>query len=180
VKAQVLTGIGEMELREVEKPSIMIEGDVLLKVEVVGVCGSDVHYYETGKIGSQVVQYPFVVGHEFVGRVEDVGAGVSRIKEGDLVVVDPAIACGSCDQCMSGRANTCRQLKFLGCPGQMEGCLCEYIVMPQECCFVISDFLTAERGVLCEPFAMERGQLVLAVWRRPRGRGSKKFTLLTG
>lgn len=154
MKAQVLTGIGEMELREVEKPSIGSETEVLLKVEVVGVCGSDVHYYETGRIGSLVVDYPFRVGHEFTGRVEEVGADVSNVKAGDIVVVEPAIVCGCCDQCMSGRQNTCRQLKFLGCPGQLEGCLCEYIVMPGECCFPIENKVGLERGVLCEPFAI--------------------------
>ena len=154
MKAQVLTGIGEMEMREVAKPSIAKETEVLLKVEVVGVCGSDVHYYETGRIGSQVVEYPFMVGHEFTGRVEEAGGGVRNVEVGDIVVVEPAMVCGRCDQCESGRENTCRELKFLGCPGQVEGCLCEYIVMPGECCFVIESKMGLERGVLCEPFAI--------------------------
>lgn len=154
MRAQVLTGIGEMEIREVEKPSIARDDDVLLKVEVVGVCGSDVHYYETGRIGSLVVEYPFRVGHELTGRVEEVGGAVDGLKRGDIVVVEPAIVCGRCDQCKSGRENTCRQLKFLGCPGQLEGCLCEYIVMPRECCYPIGESVGLERGVLCEPFAI--------------------------
>ena len=154
MKAQVLTGIGEMEMREVEKPTIKNDDDVLLKVEVVGVCGSDVHYYETGRIGSLVVEYPFRVGHEFTGRVEEVGGGVEDLQAGDIVVVEPAVVCGACDQCMMGRENTCRELKFLGCPGQLEGCLCEYIVMPRRCCFKIDNEVGVERGVLCEPFAI--------------------------
>jgi L-iditol 2-dehydrogenase len=154
MRSQVLTGIGEMEMREVEKPSIKNDDDVLLKVEVVGVCGSDVHYYETGRIGSLVVEYPFRVGHEFTGCVEEVGGAVDGLNVGDIVVVEPAIVCGRCDQCMIGRENTCRQLKFLGCPGQLEGCLCEYIVMPGECCFPVGESVGVERGVLCEPFAI--------------------------
>jgi L-iditol 2-dehydrogenase len=154
VKAIVLTGIRQMEMANVPEPTIKKDDEVLLKVEVVGVCGSDVHYYETGRIGSQIVEYPFVVGHECAATVEAVGSAVTRVKVGDGVVVEPAIACNNCDQCKQGRKNTCRNLKFLGCPGQAGGCLCEYIVMPEDCCFPIDDKITFEQGVLCEPLAI--------------------------
>jgi len=154
MKTQVLTGIGKMEMREIRRPVIERDEDVLLKVEMVGVCGSDVHYYETGKIGSQVAEYPFIVGHECTATVEEVGKGVTRVKIGEKVVVDPAIVCGECEQCRGGRENTCRKLKFLGCPGQAEGCLCEYIVMPERCCYGIDGKIGFEEGVLCEPFAI--------------------------
>jgi threonine dehydrogenase-like Zn-dependent dehydrogenase len=79
-----LTGIRHgQEIREVETPRIERDDEVLLRVGAVGVCGSDVHYYTTGRIGSQVVQYPYRVGHEFAGTVEAVGAAVSRLKPGD-------------------------------------------------------------------------------------------------
>ena len=155
MKAVILTGIRQMELADVPEPSIKKDTDVLLKVEVVGVCGSDVHYYETGRIGGQqIVEYPFIVGHEFAGTVKAVGGAVTRVKVGDSVAVDPAIACNNCDQCWQGRRNTCRNLKFLGCPGQVEGCLCEYIIMPEDCCFPIGDRITFAQGVLCEPLAI--------------------------
>jgi L-iditol 2-dehydrogenase len=154
VKAIVLTGIRQMEMANVPEPTIKKDDEVLLKVEVVGVCGSDVHYYETGRIGSQIVEYPFIVGHECAATVKAVGSAVTRIKAGDGVVVDPAIACNNCDQCKQGRKNTCRNLKFLGCPGQAGGCLCEYIVMPEDCCFPIDDKITFAQGVLCEPLAI--------------------------
>ncbi|UCC22709.1 MAG: alcohol dehydrogenase catalytic domain-containing protein, partial [Planctomycetota bacterium] len=121
MKSVVLSGIGRMELVDLPEPSIKRDSDVLLKVEMVGVCGSDVHYYETGRIGSQIVKYPFMVGHECTATVKAVGATVKRVRAGDRVAVDPAITCGSCDQCRQGRRNTCRNLKFLGCPGQVEG-----------------------------------------------------------
>lgn len=143
-----------MEMANVPEPTIKKDDEVLLKVEVVGVCGSDVHYYETGRIGSQIVEYPFVVGHECAATVEAVGSAVTRVKVGDGVVVEPAIACNNCDQCKRGRKNTCRNLKFLGCPGQASGCLCEYIVMPEDCCFPIDDKITFAQGVLCEPLAI--------------------------
>jgi L-iditol 2-dehydrogenase len=154
VKAIVLSGIRQTKMVNVPEPTIKKDNDVLLKVEAVGVCGSDVHYYETGRIGSQIVEYPFVVGHECAATVKAVGRAVTRVKVGDGVVVDPAIACNNCDQCKQGRKNTCRNLKFLGCPGQTEGCLCEYIVMPEDCCFPIDDKITLEQGVLCEPLAI--------------------------
>jgi len=152
MKAAVLTGIRQMEIRDVPEPKIEKDNDVLLKIEVVGVCGSDVHYYETGRIGSQVVQYPFIVGHECSATVKAVGDSVTRVKVGDQVAVEPAVSCHECDQCRQGRENTCDKLRFLGTPGQgnacppyhpsqvsslaldtlgRRGCLCEYIVMPQ-------------------------------------------------
>jgi L-iditol 2-dehydrogenase len=154
VKAIVLTGIRQLKMTNVPEPIIKKDDDVLLKVEAVGVCGSDVHYYETGRIGSQIVEYPFVIGHECAAIVKAIGRAVTRIKAGDSVVVDPAITCNDCDQCKSGRKNTCRNLKFLGCPGQAGGCLCEYIVMPENSCFPIDGKITFEQGVLCEPFAI--------------------------
>jgi L-iditol 2-dehydrogenase len=154
VKAIVLTGIRQMETANVPEPSIRKDDDVLLKVEAVGVCGSDVHYYETGRIGSQIVEYPFIVGHECAATVQAVGRTVTRVKVGGEVVVDPAVSCSECDQCKQGRKNTCRNLKFLGCPGQRDGCLCEYIVMPEDCCFAIDDKITFAQGVLCEPLAI--------------------------
>ena len=150
----MLTGIRQMKMTDVPEPAIKRDDDVLLKMKAVGVCGSDVHYYGTGRIGSQVVEYPFIIGHECAAMVEAIGSAVTRVKVGDDVVVDPAIACNNCDQCKQNRKNTCRNLKFLGCPGQAEGCLCEYIVMPEDCCFPIGDKITFEQGVLCEPLAI--------------------------
>jgi L-iditol 2-dehydrogenase len=154
MKAFALTGIRQMEVMDVPEPSIKNETQVLLKVELVGVCGSDVHYYETGEIGSEIVEYPFIIGHECAATVKAVGDSVTRIKVGARVAVEPAIVCHNCDQCEQGRENTCRNLKFLGCPGQVEGCLCEYIVMPEDCCFPIGDKLTFAQAVLCEPLAI--------------------------
>jgi L-iditol 2-dehydrogenase len=153
MKAVALTGIRQMELVDVPEPRMENDTDVLLKIEMVGVCGSDVHYYETGHIGSQVVEYPFVLGHECSATVEAVGSSVSRVKIGDHVVVDPAVWCGECDQCRVGRENTCRNGLFLGSPDQ-GGCLCEYLVMPEECCLPTGGAISAEQAVLCEPLAI--------------------------
>jgi L-iditol 2-dehydrogenase len=154
MKAAVLTGIRRMEVREVPDPRIEKDTDVLLKIEQVGVCGSDVHYFETGRIGSQVVEFPYIVGHECAATVAAVGKGVKHVKVGDQVVVEPAVSCHSCDQCRQGRENTCFHLRFLGTPGQGNGCLSEFIVMPEECCLPINGKITIEQGVLCEPLAI--------------------------
>jgi len=154
MKAFVLTGIKQIELRDIPMPEIKSPSDVLLKITAVGVCGSDIHYYKTGKIGSQVVKYPFIVGHECAGLVEKIGASVKHVAAGKRVAIEPAMSCGQCDQCLAGRAHTCRKLRFLGCPGQAEGCLTEYLVMPEECCFPVGPGMSAEQTAISEPMAI--------------------------
>lgn len=154
MKAIALTGIRKMELIDLPLPHIKNPSDVLLKVNVVGVCGSDVHYYVSGKIGSQVVKYPYLVGHEFAGTVIKKGRAAKHIHVGSRVAVEPAMSCGKCDQCRSGRRHTCRKLRFLGCPGQADGCLCEYIVMPAECCYPLKKRSSLEQGALAEPLSI--------------------------
>jgi L-iditol 2-dehydrogenase len=123
-------------------------------MSVVGVCGSDIHYYTRGKIGSQVVKYPFTVGHEGAGIVVETGTDVTRVRKGDKIAIEPAMPCRKCDQCISGRYHTCRNLKYLGCPGQAEGCLSEFIVMPEESCFPLPGHLTTDHGSISEPLSI--------------------------
>jgi L-iditol 2-dehydrogenase len=149
-----LTGVRQMEMCDVPDPQIATPTDVLVRLQVVGVCGSDVHYYATGQIGSQVVEYPFPVGHECAGVVEEVGTAVTSVKPGDRVAIEPAMSCHQCDQCLAGRPHTCRKLRFLGCPRQADGCLSEFIVMPQECCFTIPDSMSYEEAAISEPLAI--------------------------
>ncbi len=149
-----LTGIRQMEMMDVPTPSILKDRDVLIRMKTLGVCGSDIHYYVSGKIGSQVVEYPFAVGHEGAGQVEAVGKGVSMVKPGDRVAIEPAMPCWECDQCKAGRSHTCRNLRFLGCPGQAEGSLSEYIVMPETSCFKIPEQMTYDQAAISEPLAI--------------------------
>ncbi|MEZ5072615.1 MAG: alcohol dehydrogenase catalytic domain-containing protein [Bacteroidales bacterium] len=154
MRAMKLTGIGRMEMQEVPAPRIRDDEDVLIRMKTMGVCGSDIHYYRHGRIGSQVVEYPFAVGHEGAGVVEAVGPAVTRVKPGDRVAIEPAMPCWECDQCKAGRPHTCRNLRFLGCPGQAEGLHCETIVMPQQSCFPLPDNLGFDEGVISEPLAI--------------------------
>jgi L-iditol 2-dehydrogenase len=154
MKAMKLTGIRQMQLMDVPDPKIVNDTDVLIRMKVLGVCGSDVHYYETGRIGSQVVEFPFAVGHEGAGVVEAVGSTVTSVAPGDRIAIEPAMPCGTCDQCLSDRPHTCSSLRFLGCPKQAEGCLSEYIVMPEQCCFKVSDKTTLDQAAISEPLAI--------------------------
>ena len=154
MKAMKLTGVRQMEMMEVPTPTILNDNDVLIRMKTLGVCGSDIHYYVSGKIGSQVVQYPFTVGHEGAGMVEAVGKGVTKIKQGDRIAIEPAMPCWECDQCLAGRPHTCRNLKFLGCPGQAEGSLSEFIVMPETSCFKIPDEMSYDEAAISEPLAI--------------------------
>jgi len=154
MKAMKLVALNQMQMMDVPDPVLREPHDVLLKLERVGVCGSDVHYYETGRIGSQVVQYPFTVGHECAASIVKIGPAVTNFKPGQTVAVEPAMPCFQCDQCLAGRENTCRKLKFLGCPGQAEGCLCEYLVMPDHCLYLLDGKVSMDQGTLCEPLSI--------------------------
>jgi L-iditol 2-dehydrogenase len=154
MRALMLTGLRKMEIRKVSDPVIIHPGDVKIKMKAVGVCGSDIHYYNSGRIGSQVVDFPFTLGHEGAGEVVETGAGVRRVKAGDRIAIEPAMPCMECDQCITGRPHTCRKLRFLGCPGQAEGCLSEYIVMPESSCFPLPENLGYDEAVISEPLAI--------------------------
>ena len=94
----------DMEMKEVKVPKIGAT-DVLVKVMAVGVCGSDVHYYEHGRVGEFVVEKPLILGHECSGVVTDVGSNVTRFKVGDRVAIEPGVPCGECEYCKSGKYN---------------------------------------------------------------------------
>jgi L-iditol 2-dehydrogenase len=149
-----LTGLAKMGTIQEPEPVIQNETDVIVKITHVGVCGSDMHLYEEGHIGDNRVDYPFVVGHEGVGIVEKVGPGVKNVSPGDRIAIEPAQSCGKCDQCLTGRPHTCRNLAFLGSPGQIPGLLSEKIIIPDHCCFPLPDHLSNERASLAEPLSI--------------------------
>lgn len=154
MKTMVLTAIRKIEQVDRPKPVLKNAGDVLIRIKTVGVCGSDIHYFTEGRIGSQVVEFPFTVGHECSGIIEETGSDVKNLEPGDLVAVDPSIHCGTCDQCLAGRPHTCRNNLFLGCPGQIEGCLTEYIVMPAYTCFRVDNDFNPTKAALIEPLTI--------------------------
>ena len=154
MKSIALTGIAKMGMIQEPDPVIKNETDVIIKVSHVGVCGSDMHLYEEGHVGDSWVEYPFVVGHEGTGIVEQVGTGVKHVKSGDRIAIEPAQPCGKCDQCLAGRPHTCRNMIFLGSPGQAAGILSEKIVIPGHCCFPLPETLSNESACLAEPLSI--------------------------
>ena len=103
MKAMVLSAVKRMEMDEIPDPRIVKDNEVLIEMKAVGVCGSDMHYYTNGSIGTQIAEFPFIMGHEGSGRIVETGANVSKVKIGDRIAIDPLVACGKCEQCMSGR-----------------------------------------------------------------------------
>lgn len=154
MKAAYLTGPRNVEIRDIVKPLIKNDADVLLQTVVAGLCGSDLHYFLADRIGSEAVPYPAIVGHECSAVVEAVGPAVKRFKAGDRVAVEPSISCGECDQCRAGRPHTCRKIEFLGHPGERDGCLAEYFVMPEGNLFPIPETMTMAEAMLIEPLSI--------------------------
>ena len=154
MKAAFLTGIRQLQILDTPEPQLSTHQDVLLRIDTVGVCGSDVHYYNMGRIGNQVVQFPERVGHECAGTVVEVGGDATGLRVGQRVAVDPLIACGQCDQCHAGRRHTCRHQKFLGNPGEAPGALAEVLMMPAESCYPVPDGMTQVQAALVEPLSI--------------------------
>ncbi|MBM4094981.1 MAG: zinc-binding dehydrogenase [Planctomycetes bacterium] len=154
MKAAYFTARRQLEILDAPRPALQRPGDVILQVATVGVCGSDVHYYTAGRIGDQLVRYPATLGHECAGVVVEVGANVTHVNVGDRVAVDPAISCGQCDQCRAGRPHTCRNLRFLGCPGEAPGAAAEYIAIDAHCCHKIPAAMTLVQATLIEPLSV--------------------------
>jgi len=142
-----------MELRQAPEPRLGSSRDVLLRIDTLGVCGSDVHYYTHGKIGPQAAPFPLILGHELAASVMEVGREVKNLRAGQRVAVDPLIPCNDCDQCRAGRKHTCRRQKFLGSLGQ-PGALVEYLVMPSECCSPVPDSLNDDEAAVVEPLSI--------------------------
>jgi L-iditol 2-dehydrogenase len=152
MRASRLHGIRDLRLERLPRPAPG-PGEVLLKVCSVGVCGSDVHYYLDGRIGSQVVTAPIILGHELSARVEEPGPGVTGLKPGTLVAVDPGISCGQCEPCRQGHPNLCPHVRFCGTP-PIDGVFADYIVMPAANCFQLPDGLSPVQGALLEPLGI--------------------------
>lgn len=152
MKAAVMLGIGKMgfEERQIPQPK---ENEVLVKLEYVGICGSDLHYYETGAMGDCVVKAPFVLGHEPGGIVVEVGKNVSGLKIGDRVALEPGKTCGHCEFCKTGRYNLCPEVVFFATP-PIDGVFQEYVAHEAELCFKLPNQVSTLEGALIEPLAV--------------------------
>lgn len=139
-----------IEDRPVPEPSA---GEVLVRVAAVGICGSDVHYYEHGRIGSYAVEAPMVVGHEAAGVVVAVGEGVSSDRVGELVALEPGVPCRSCPTCLSGRYNLCPTVEFFATP-PVDGAICEYVTLSSAFAHRAPAGLDHDRAAMAEPVSV--------------------------
>jgi len=159
-----LVGRGKIEMITGEIPAPAAH-EVLIKVKHCGICGSDVHNFIAGGTGKRMIQYPFVLGHEFAGEVVEVGAEVKNLNVGDRVCVEPGVGCGECEYCKSGRYNLCNNMKFMSAyPNR--GSMQDYVTFPAKNCFKLPDNLSTVEGALIEP---------LAVGLHAANRGNVKF-----
>jgi L-iditol 2-dehydrogenase len=142
VRVARLHGRGDVRLCDEPAPS-PAAGEALVRIEAVGLCGSDLHWYEEGGIGGTMVERPIVLGHEFAGRTGD----------GRLVAVDPAIYCGRCQPCLEGHPNLCPDVRFAG-HGPVDGALREWIAWPSECLVPVPDGFTAADAAMLEPLGV--------------------------
>ena len=152
MKAAVMTDIMETELVEKDIPGIK-DDEVLVKVEYVGVCGSDLHYYEQGRIGDVRVQFPFILGHEAAGEVVKLGKNVTHLMIGDKVALEPGKTCGHCEFCKTGRYNLCPEVEFFATP-PYDGVFQEYAAHRADLCFKLPENVSTMEGALIEPLAV--------------------------
>ncbi|XP_060062560.1 sorbitol dehydrogenase-like [Ylistrum balloti] len=143
---------GEIQMveRPIQEPG---PGEVQLCMQQVGICGSDVHFWQHGEIGDFVVKKPMVLGHEGSGMVSKLGEGVTSLKVGDRVAIEPGVPCRTCKHCKSGRYNLCKDCVFCATPPH-DGNLSRYFVHAADFCFKLPDHVSCEEGALLEPLSV--------------------------
>ena len=151
-KTFYMTDLEKLEVGEAPMPKVGPD-DVMIKVQSVGVCGSDLHYYHTGSIGNFIVKPPFILGHEAAGIIEEVGENVKNLKPGDRVCMEPGVPCMKCEECLTGHYNLCKDVKFWATP-PYDGVLSEHISHPAAFTFKIPDNMSFTEGALVEPLAI--------------------------
>jgi L-iditol 2-dehydrogenase len=152
MRASVLRGVRDVAVEQRPVP-IPGPGEVQVRVGSVGVCGSDVHYYEQGRIGQFVLDAPIVLGHEAGGTVSAVGDDVVGLRVGDRVAIEPGVPCRACTQCRAGRYNLCPDVRFFATP-PYDGAFCEYVTMPADFVYAVPDSVSEDAAGLLEPLSV--------------------------
>lgn len=174
ITAMYLEKPGKIIPRKIDMPEIK-KDEVLVKIKAVGVCGSDVHYYEKGKIGSFIVKKPLILGHECSGEIVEVGEEVKNLQIGDKVALEPGIPCRRCIYCKTGRYNLCPEIKFMATP-PVNGAFVEYVAHPADFVFKLPENVSYEEATLFEPLAVG----LYSVVRAKVGFGGKILILGAG
>ncbi|AMG82931.1 MULTISPECIES: NAD(P)-dependent alcohol dehydrogenase [Microbacterium] len=150
--ASVLRGVKDLALEERPVP-VPAADEVLIEVASVGVCGSDVHYYEHGRIGPYVVDSPLILGHEVSGRIVAVGADVDPARIGRRVAIEPQRPCRRCDFCRAGDYNLCPQMAFYATP-PVDGAFCDYVLIQDDFAYDVPDSISDHAAALMEPLSV--------------------------
>ncbi len=153
MRALVLERQHELALRDIDLPQEVGAGQVKIKIHTVGVCGSDVHYYTHGRIGGFIVNAPMVLGHEAAGTVVEIGAGVTHLKIGDRVCMEPGIPDANSRASRLGMYNVDPAVVFWATP-PVHGVLTPYVVHPANYTFKLPDNVSFAEGAMVEPFAV--------------------------
>ena len=157
MKVLRLHGVGDLRLHSEPIPQPTV-GEVLLRISAVGICGSDLHWFDEASIGDAQISKPLVLGHEFSAVVEDTNSALN----GQRVAVDPAIPCQECEFCLGGNPNLCSNLHFAG-HDLDDGALSEYQVWPERNLYPLPESLNDEEGVLLEPLGVALHAVELGV-----------------
>jgi L-iditol 2-dehydrogenase len=164
MKAALLKEPGKMYVTDMPVPPCG-DDQVLIKVKEVGICGSDIHYYNNGRIGDHIVKEPLVLGHESSGVVCEVGKNVKGFKPDDRVSVEPGVPCRSCEHCLEGRYNLCDDVQFLGVP-PFHGAFREYLAHDSRFTHKLPATVSFTEGALVEPLSVAHNS-ILKVGLRP-------------
>ncbi len=151
-RAAIMYGTHDIRLEEVPVPEPGPK-EVLVEIEAVGVCGSDVHYYEEGRIGSFVVREPLILGHESMGTVIGLGEEVTKHEVGERVALEPGVPDGTCRECRAGRYNLCPNVQFFATP-PVNGAFANYVNIHEDFAFALPDGLSDNAGALMEPLSV--------------------------
>jgi L-iditol 2-dehydrogenase len=152
MKAAFLRRAGDLYLDDISIP--ICEADrVFVNVKEIGICGSDLHYFNEGRIGDHIVVEPHILGHEASGIVAEVGSKVNGLARGDRVCIEPGVPCMACEQCREGRYNLCRDVRFSGAPPN-PGMFREYLVHDPQFIHKLPDSVSLTQGALVEPLAV--------------------------
>lgn len=153
MKVCVLTGKQKLEWveRDIPQPA---KGELQIKLEYVGICGSDLHFYQEGQLANWTLDGPLALGHEPGGVVTAIGEGVTGFEVGDKVSIEPAVPCGKCDECRKGLYNLCTDIKMLAIPHERDGVNAEYCVHDATMCYKLPENVSTLEGAMIEPLAV--------------------------
>ncbi len=153
MKVCVLTGKQKLEWveRDIPQPA---KGELQIKLEYVGICGSDLHFYQEGQLANWTLDGPLALGHEPGGVVTAIGEGVTGFEIGDKVSIEPAVPCGECEECRKGLYNLCSNIKMLAIPHERDGVNAEYCVHDASMCYKLPENVSTLEGAMIEPLAV--------------------------